>query len=206
MMRPDGLSFLATYILAPRGEAETEMQMQKAASAYALTRAARDDVAAIIDVHLASNRMFAGTGLLPDSELVNAVPAQVVEQSVGDGLVFVIRHHGDGVVAFAMCHLVEETLYLDQISVIPAHGRKGLGRRLVQRVLREAADLRLSTVTLSTFRDLAWNGPFYRKLGFREIPRRQLSEFMKELEAAQATTMDVSLRCFMRRRVRRILP
>jgi hypothetical protein len=27
----------------------------------------------------------------------------------------------------------------------------------------------LPAVTLTTFRDVAWNGPFYAKLGFREL-------------------------------------
>jgi hypothetical protein len=40
---------------------------------------------------------------------------------------------------------------------------------LVKAVCDWAAANGLPAVTLTTFRDVAWNGPFYGKLGFREL-------------------------------------
>ena len=57
-------------------------------------------------------------------------------------------------------------------------------------------------MTLSTFRDLPWNAPFYRTLGFRELPRKQMTDWMLEIETRQAAVMDVTKRCFMRRKAR----
>ena len=62
-----------------------------------------------------------------------------------------------------------------------------------------ADDLRLRGVILSTFRDVRWNGPFYARQGFEEIPRDQMRKWMFDLEDAQSLSMDVKLRCFMRR-------
>jgi len=46
---------------------------------------------------------------------------------------------------------------------------QGLGKALVQATLALAHDRGLPAVTLSTFRDIPWNGPFYAKLGFQEV-------------------------------------
>jgi len=170
---------------------------------YSLTRANAEDASAITRVHLASNELFRDTGLLPLSELATHVPEHVIVGAVRAGFVFVVRSDRGEPVGFALSRPVDDTLYLDQVSVDPAHGRRGIGRALVERTAEEARAVGFRSVTLSTFRDLPWNGPFYRSIGFREVPRRRMTDWMKELEAAQAMTMDVSKRCFMKLRTRR---
>jgi len=44
-----------------------------------------------------------------------------------------------------------------------------MGRALVNAVCGWAVVNGLPAVTLTTFRDVAWNGPFYAGLGFREV-------------------------------------
>ena len=83
----------------------------------------------------------------------------------------------------------------------PDCGGKGLGTGLMRHVLQLAKQRRLKQVTLSTFRDVPWNGPFYGKLGFREIPRKDMADWMLELERIQAESLDVSQRCFMVRKI-----
>ncbi len=55
-------------------------------------------------------------------------------------------------------------------------------------------------MTLSTFRDLPWNGPFYLSCGFRELERH---EWTPALLLAHYHEEDLGLplerRCFMRR-------
>ena len=57
----------------------------------------------------------------------------------------------------------------DELAVTPAHGRRGVGRALVDEVLAWSAAQGLPSVTLITFRDVPWNGPFYEKLGFEAV-------------------------------------
>ena len=81
--------------------------------------------------------------------------------------------------------------------VDPAHGRQGIGTRLVHTVIDWARSRRFENLTLMTFRHLPWNAPFYAKLGFvplstrgDEILDRSLQKiggkglFIKELEVA----------------------
>ena len=109
---------------------------------------------------------------------------------------------GSGIpVGFALVSLRGGTLYLDQISVHPDHGRQGLGAALLGRVVDEARTRKLRRVTLSTFRDLPWNGPFYARHGFREIKRSDMANWMLDLERIQAEDLDISKRCFMVRKL-----
>jgi GNAT superfamily N-acetyltransferase len=67
---------------------------------------------------------------------------------------------------FAACRVIDRYLHLDELSVHPAYGRRGIGQALVSCVLAEASQRQLVGVSLTTFADLPWNAPFYQRLGF----------------------------------------
>lgn len=172
---------------------------------YQIRFANRLDIPALIASDRAASELFRSTGLIPDMAAIpESIPAGVLAEAIEQGMI-VCAAREDVAVGFALCQLQEKSLYLHQLSVDPAHGRKGLGRALVQHVFELAQEHKCNAVTLSTFRKLAWNGPFYAKLGFREIPRKKLAHWMLEIETDQAETLDISLRCFMTRPVKRSL-
>lgn len=167
---------------------------------FDITRADAADIPRLVELDIAANALFRETGLIADAALGEHVPADVLEAAIAAREVFVMRHQWTAEAAgFTLTSVRGDTLYLDQVSVHPDHGRQGLGGALVRRVIEDAKGRGLKSVTLSTFRDLPWNGPFYRKLGFREIRRDKLADWMHEIEAAQADKLDVSARCFMRK-------
>lgn len=172
---------------------------------YSITLGEQEDIPALIAVDKAASALFEPTGLIDPNALNDHVPAEVFAADIPKERVFVARNAHGWPVGFALISPRGNGIYLDQISVHPDHGQRGIGRELVMTVLAEAEHQKLPHVTLSTFRDLPWNGPFYASLGFREIPRDRLQPFMLELEQAQAPHMDVSARCFMLRKVRRPL-
>ena len=82
---------------------------------------------------------------------------------------------GDTPVGFALVEVLAGDLpHLEEIDVHPAHGRRGLGTALVRTICEWATTSGYSMVTLTTFRAVAWNFPFYSRLGFVEIPRESL--------------------------------
>jgi len=176
------------------------MSMRRLPEGYSISGVTADEIPALIAIDLAASQLFAGTGMLPDAELLDHVPADVFEAAMPGGHVFAARDRKGVASGFVLTSLRGDTLYLDQVSVHPGHGRRGLGAALIRRVFEDAGDRGLKTVTLSTFRDLPWNAPFYRTLGFRELPRKQVTGWMQEIETRQAEVMDVSKRCFMRRK------
>lgn len=170
---------------------------------YSIAAGDVEDIAALIAVDKAASALFESTGLLEASALGDHVPAEVFENEIPLFNVFVAKNEHGWAVGFALIRLRGNGLYLDQVSVHPDHGQKGIGRALVIRILTEAENRKLPHVSLSTFRDVPWNGPFYASLGFKEISREKLEPYMLEIEDAQKPFMDVTKRCFMRRKVRR---
>jgi GNAT superfamily N-acetyltransferase len=84
--------------------------------------------------------------------------------------VWVAADGNDAAVGFAVAGPAAGFLHLRELSVDPAHGRKGLGRALVLAVHDAAMAAGLAGTTLTTFRDVPFNAPFYAGLGFVELP------------------------------------
>lgn len=61
-----------------------------------------------------------------------------------------------------------ELAHLEQLAVLPAHGRQGIGTALLRAAMDEARRRGFARLTLRTFADLAWNAPFYARHGFAE--------------------------------------
>lgn len=61
-------------------------------------------------------------------------------------------------------------LHLRELSVDPDHGRRGLGAALVRTVVAACREPGLAGVSLTTFRAVPFNAPFYARLGFAEMP------------------------------------
>jgi hypothetical protein len=56
-------------------------------------------------------------------------------------------------------------------------------------------------VTLTTFRDIPWNAPFYARLGFRELQAEELTPALRARVAEEAAHgLPASLRLAMRYR------
>jgi GNAT superfamily N-acetyltransferase len=78
---------------------------------------------------------------------------------------------GTPAVGFASIEIVDGLAHLWQLSVHPAVARQGHGRALVDATCAWARANGYPAVTLTTFRDVPWNGPFYARLGFEPIRR-----------------------------------
>lgn len=109
---------------------------------------------------------------------------------------------GDTPVAFVMFREVEACAYVEQIDVLPSHAGRRLGALLLDRVAEIARDRGLAGLTLSTFKDVPFNAPYYRRLGFVDLPDASLSPGLREIRREHlARGLDESRRTFMRREV-----
>ena len=69
-------------------------------------------------------------------------------------------------VGFALAVMLDGQPHLEELDVLPGWGRRGLGTALVNAVVEWARGKGFAMLTLRTFRDVAWNGPFYERLSF----------------------------------------
>jgi GNAT superfamily N-acetyltransferase len=90
------------------------------------------------------------------------------------GLLWVARDEGGLRLGFALATLVDERMHLEELGVLPEFGRRGVGTGLVRQVIEEARLRGLPGLTLCTYRDVPWNAPFYRHLGFRALRTREI--------------------------------
>lgn len=105
-----------------------------------------------------------------------------------------------GVVGFALALEIDGAAHLEQLSVDPAWGRRGHGQRLIDAVAGWGAARGAPAVTLSTFRDVPWNAPYYRRLGFVALGEHELTPGLLAVRAHERELgLDVGARTFMRR-------
>ncbi|QDQ99130.1 GNAT family N-acetyltransferase [Tomitella fengzijianii] len=82
---------------------------------------------------------------------------------------------GGVVVGFVLLRDLDGAMHIEQLAVAPEWGRQGIGRGLMSAAADLARDSGAATMTLTTFRDVPFNGPFYAALGWRVIPEHALS-------------------------------
>jgi N-acetylglutamate synthase-like GNAT family acetyltransferase len=70
------------------------------------------------------------------------------------------------VIGYATASLVDREGHLDQVSISAKVAGRGIGRALIEAVVAWTRAQELAAVTLTTFRDVVWNAPYYERLGF----------------------------------------
>ena len=163
-------------------------------------RAARpDDLATLQDIERDAGSLFRSVGMasvaddppLPLDRLAGYQRGGRAWVSVGDD---------DVPVGYALALVVDGLGHLEQLSVRPSAGRQGRGGALLAEVVAWAQGWGAPAVTLSTFREVPWNAPYYVRQGFQAMADEELTPGLRELRAAEeAAGLDVAARTFMRR-------
>jgi GNAT superfamily N-acetyltransferase len=127
--------------------------------------------------------------------------AAALAERIADGRCL-IAARDDRPVGFVIFEIVDDTAHVEELDVLPDHAGHRLGARLIDAVAAWAAQRGLPALTLSTFRDVPWNAPYYRRLGFTDIPMGELTPGLAEIRAHHREKGLVDdLRVFMRRPV-----
>jgi GNAT superfamily N-acetyltransferase len=124
-------------------------------------------LAEIPKIELAAATLFSEADL-PESIRYKVTGRSDLQEGLGHERLWVALHEGTPV-GFALASVVDGVGYLDELSVRPEFGRQGVGTTLVSTVVDWARTEDFPCLTLVTFRHLAWNAPFYEKLGFRGL-------------------------------------
>ncbi|MFT3873671.1 MAG: GNAT family N-acetyltransferase [Nocardioides sp.] len=112
------------------------------------------------------------------------------EAAARSGDLLVAEFDGE-LVGFVQTKQLDGCLHVVQVTVAPTAQRQGIGRRLMIAVEQRAIARGFAKMTLTTFRDVPFNGPFYRRLGWREIDDEELSAGLRaEREEEAAAGLD----------------
>lgn len=89
-------------------------------------------------------------------------------------------------VGYLLLDGVGVSAHVEQVTVHPAAARRGLGRLLIDAAGHWAASQGLRELTLTTFRDVAWNAPYYARIGFTVVPDDRLSDPLRKIREHEA--------------------
>lgn len=139
---------------------------------YSIRPAQAAHITALPAIELAAAQLLRGHA--PDSVLAETTDERTFADAARDGRLWVASTECVPVGFALVKMLADDLLHLEEIDVDPSHGRRGLGTALVNAVCEWATDSGYALLTLTTFRTVPWNLPFYARMGFAEIPRETL--------------------------------
>jgi GNAT superfamily N-acetyltransferase len=130
-----------------------------------------EELALLPALETAADAMFEplGIGPLPGPGTIEEFAAALVVLVAGDPPVGLCRIDRIGSGPGPGPGAGGDGAHLEQLSVHPDHGGHGIGRALLRAALGWARDAGYDELTLATYRDVPWNGPFYASEGFVEV-------------------------------------
>ena len=142
-----------------------------------MIRAARpSDYRKLPDVERRAGELFREIGM---ADIADHDPFDSDELAAAIAL-FVAVDDDDEPIGYAMVEMVDGHAHLEQLSVVPELGGQGVGTRLLDAVTDWADAQGHGEVTLTTFRDVAFNAPLYAKRGFDIVPEAEWSDSLRE--------------------------
>lgn len=125
----------------------------------------REDAEAVRAIEWAAGERFREVGL---DHVADHEPASVdvLGRYADEGRGWVADGVDGACVGYVIVDVVDGNAHIEQVSVTPDQQGTGVGRALIDRVRVWARDEGMAFMTLTTFRDVAWNRPLYEHLGF----------------------------------------
>jgi len=105
-------------------------------------------------------------------------------------------------VGFARLEEIDGHTHLGQLSVLPEYGRLGIGTSLVEAACEWASLRGHRIITLTTFADVPFNAPLYRRLGFDTLPLDDIGPELAQVIADEADLQPYGTRTTMVRPLR----
>ena len=163
-----------------------------------IRRAGPADFPVLRGIEVAAGRAFAAIGM---TAIAEDEPFSVAElrEFERDGGAWVFADDGR-VVAYAVVKWVDGVLHIEQVSVHPDAAGRRIGAALI-----EHAGLAYDTpaLTLTTFTEVPWNGPYYERLGFRALSAAEETPGLREIRRMEAARgLDAWPRVCMRKDLR----
>ena len=165
-------------------------------------RATAADLACLPAIEQSAAEAYRGAGVSLSGD-ISASPPDTWRPALRGGTLWVAANDAGRVVGFLAARRINRVLHIDEMDVAFDHQRRGFGRALLDAAIGWARKAGLREITLTTFRELAFNRDFYAAAGFAEIAPEHMSERMAAVFAREAGYgLDPEQRCAMALRLR----
>jgi len=144
-----------------------------------------EDLPELQRIEREAGKRFKGLGLL-DHLLDRTLSLSELAQHQRAERIWVADGRQDGKpLGFAVANVLDGLAHLEELDVLPEAGGRGIGTTLVATACDWAAAHGFPAITLSTFRDVPWNAPFYSRLGFRTLDAKELPRALRGIRARE---------------------
>jgi GNAT superfamily N-acetyltransferase len=166
---------------------------------YIVREARHSDLPSLQEIERAAGAPFAELGMTAVAE--DPPPSlEALGEYVTAGRCWVSAGPDGRPVAYLITDVVDGCAHVEQVSVHPVAQRRGLGAALIDRAATWAAEHGLPALTLTTYAEVPWNGPYYERLGFRYLTETEETSGLRAIrDAERAHALDLWPRACMRR-------
>lgn len=177
--QPEAIAMYATAGYDPMPErygqyADTEVALYFCKGLPPIRRATEHELPVLQDIERAAGQPFAdiGMSLVADDE-----PPTIAELRtyLDAARCWVYVDEKNYPIGYLVAAEVDDGLHIEQVSVHPDAARRGVGRALIDHAAAGARDRGCAALTLTTFREVPWNAPYYERLGFEIVDDTRLT-------------------------------
>jgi GNAT superfamily N-acetyltransferase len=167
--------------------------------AMMIREARSEDISSLRDIESAAGRLFAQIGMTAVAE-DEPLSEDSLRGYQSGGRAWVAVDDSDRPVAYLVVDNLDGNAHIEQVSVRPENMRQGLGRVLIEHLADWATEQGMPAMTLTTFADVPWNGPYYERLGFEPLSDAELTPGLQDRrDHERARGLDKWPRICMRR-------
>jgi predicted N-acetyltransferase YhbS len=169
---------------------------------FVVRRARQSDAAALPAIERSAAELFRTDPTLAWLADTDVASAAQHRQAIDDAHVWVAENASAQLAGFIRAQDVGKQLHIEELSVSLAFQGQGVGRQLVLAAIEQARRQQMRAVTLTTFCDVPWNAPFYKRMGFVVIaPGEQEVHLRNALQKEIEHGFAAERRCAMRLRL-----
>lgn len=143
------------------------------------------DLPALQEIEIAAGKPFANIGMMAIAD-DDPPSLERLREFREAGRAWVWVDDSDQPIGYLVLGIVDGNAHIEQVSVDPDHAGKRIGKQLIEHAARWAKTQGMRAITLTTFTEVPWNGPYYERLGFRYVPVAAEAPEMRAVRAAEA--------------------
>ncbi|MFG1792430.1 GNAT family N-acetyltransferase [Nocardia sp. NPDC049149] len=143
------------------------------------------DLPVLQDIETAAGKPFADIGMTAVAE--DEPPTlDTLREFQRAGRAWVWVDEVDQPIGYLVLGVVDRIAHIDQVSVRPDRRGERIGKRLIDHAVRWAKAQGMQAITLTTFTEVVWNGPYYERIGFRYLTDEEQTPGLAAIRAAEA--------------------
>ena len=165
----------------------------------AIRRARAQDATYLPDIERSAGERFRSLQELAWIADDDPTPIEEHLDHIAAGTVWVAENAIGEITGFVMAESIDDDLHIWEFAVRHEDQRQGIGQALIRAASANAVAAGLKAVTLTTFRTVDWNEPFYARLGFETLLGPAIGTRLLEVLAREvADGLPGERRCAMR--------